>query len=229
MKLLPYILCASLFLAAPLSTDAREKIKGPVKPKFSLTKLHAAYKNTASVSADFNQEVYQASLARTKTSRGSIKLAKPNLVRWEIYEPEASIMVSNGRKLSYFTPDARGKGKGQVIERKATELQRQPMFRILTGSAALDKEFAVEKQAVVEGSEKGENLTELTLRPKKPMGDLERATLRVNSKYLIQELILETQSGNKTKITLQNQTLGAKLPAQLFDFKPPADTEVVRN
>jgi outer membrane lipoprotein-sorting protein len=42
-------------------------------------------------------------------------------------------------------------------------------------------------------------------------------------------MILETQSGNKTKFTLQNQTLGAKLPAQIFDFKAPAGTEVVNN
>ena len=51
----------------------------------------------------------------------NLKLSKPNLARWEIYEPEASVMVSDGHKLSYYTPDARGKGKGQVIERKAAD------------------------------------------------------------------------------------------------------------
>lgn len=193
------------------------------KAGFSLGKLQATYKGAGSLEGDFVQEVYQASLARTKTSKGSLKLSKPNLVRWEIYEPEASVMVSNGRKVFYFTPDARGKGKGQVIERKASELERQPLFQILTGNASLEKEFTVKKK------EKAGDVTSLTLKPKKEMADLDQVILRVSSKYLIEEMILETQSGNKTKFTLQNQALGAKLPAQIFDFKAPAGTEVVNN
>jgi outer membrane lipoprotein carrier protein len=222
MQLLRYIMCASLVLSPQLA-QAKKKAEVKAKPTFSLSRLHNSYKKAQGLEADFVQEVYQASLARTKTSRGSIKLAKPNLVRWEISEPEASVMVSNGRRVSYFTPDARGKGKGQVIERSASELQRQPLFRILAGSSPLEKEFSIMRQTSLEDG------TELLLKPKKPMGDLEQAILRVSAKYLIEEMILETHSGNKTKITLQNQALGAKLPRQLFEFKPPADTEILRN
>ena len=120
-------------------------------------------------------------------------------------------------------PDARGKGKGQVIERKAKELEKQALFRVLSGASPLDKEFIVLKE------EKGKEATTLTLKPKAPWNDLEQLILRVGPKYLISELILETQSGNKTKITLQNQSLGAKLPAQIFEFKAPAGTEIVNN
>lgn len=227
-------LCGSLVtlcllgFAAPAPAVEKAKLEA-AKPGISLTKLQTAYKQAGSVAADFTQEVYQASLARTKTSQGSLKLSKPNLVRWETESPEASVMVSDGRKLSYFTPDARGKGKGQVIEKKAGELERQPIFRILTGSSPLDKEFEIEKQEEIAGINPEAKLTQVTLKPKKPMGDLERAKLKVNSKYLIEELILEAQSGNTTKITLQNQTLGAKLPGALFQFKAPPGTEVVKN
>jgi outer membrane lipoprotein carrier protein len=214
-----------LFVLVPADASAKKKPSS----SFSLSKLQASYKGTGSLEADFVQEVYQASLARTKTSKGSLKLSKPNFVRWETYEPEASVMVSNGRKVSYFTPDARGKGKGQVIERSAGELAKQPLFRILTGSARLDKEFKVQKQSEVPGQEPEEKWTELSLKPLKPMGDLVHVQLRVNSKYLIQELITESESGKKTKFTLQNQALGAKLPPALFEFKPPADTEVLQN
>jgi outer membrane lipoprotein carrier protein len=197
----------------------------PPKKAFSLEKLQNTYKKALSLEADLLQEVYQASLGRTKTSRGSLKLAKPNLARWEIYEPEASVMVSDGLKLSYFTPDARGKGKGQVIERKAVELQKQPLFRILTGASSLDKDFHVEKETEWADG-KG---TELVLKPTKKLGDIVEVRLRVGPKYLIQELITETEAGNKTKITLQNQVLGAKLPPALFAFKPPAGTEVLQH
>lgn len=227
------LLCGSLVTLsllgfAPISR-AVDKAQIAATPQLSLAKLQSSYKQAGSVAADFTQEVYQASLARTKTSQGSLKLSKPNFVRWETEAPEASVMVSDGRKVSYFTPDARGKGKGQVIERKAGELERQPIFRILTGSSPLDKEFTLEKQEDIAGVNPEAKITVVTLKPKKPMGDLERAKLKVNSKYLIEELILEAQSGNTTKITLQNQTLGAKLPGALFQFKAPPGTEVVKN
>jgi len=222
--MLRYIMCGLVVTSLAMAGGAPEEKKVKKKKStFSLSKLQSSYKNAASLESDFIQEVYQASLARTKTSKGNLKLSKPNLVRWEIHEPEASIMVSDGRKVSYFTPDARGKGKGQVIERKAAELERQPLFQILTGSASLEKEFILKKQ------EKAGDTTNLTLEPKKEMADLEQVTLKVGPKYLIEEMILETQSGNKTKFTLQNQALGAKLPAQIFEFKAPAGTEVVKN
>ncbi len=201
----------------------------PVKKKFSLAKLQKTYKETTAIEADFVQEVYQASLARTKSSKGSLKLAKPNLVRWEIHEPEASVMVSNGRKLWYFNPDARGKNKGQVLERKPSDLQKQPIFQILTGASALDSDFTVEKTEEKIGLSKELKLTSISLKPKKPMADLARAVLTVNSNYLISEIIIENQSGNTTKITLLNQVLGAKLPPVLFDFKPPEGTEILQN
>lgn len=218
---------ALLYVSGP--AFAVDKAKLPAKKAFSLEKLQRSYKKNASLEADFLQEVYQASLARTKTSKGTLKLSKPNLVRWEIHEPEASVLVSNGRKVFYYTPDARGKGKGQVIQKKTTELERQPLFRILTGSSPLHKEFKVVKMEEQPNLTSGDKWTQITLKPLKPMGDIEQVLLQVDGKYLIQELITENLSGNKTKITLQNQVLGAKLPPALFEFKPPADTEVLTN
>ncbi len=222
------ILCAALILNFT-SSNSFAAAKPAKKNGFSLEKLQQSYKKAGSLEADFVQEVYQASLDRIKTSKGSLKLSKPSMVRWEFYEPDASILVSNGRKVFYFTPDARGKGKGQVIPRKASELEKQPLFRILTGTSPLKKEFKVLKEELVEPTGSKEKVTQLTLQPIKPMGDISLVLLRVNSKYLIQELITESETGNKTKITLQNQVLGAKLPPALFEFKPPADTEVLQN
>lgn len=222
------ILCLISLLVLP-SAYALDKTKVAIEKKFSLERLQETYRKQPSLQADFIQEVYQATLARTKTSMGRLQLAKPSLIRWEVHEPEASVMVSNGRKVFYFTPNARGPGKGQVIEKSANELTRQPLFRILTGDVPLTKEFTVLKQEKVPGVAKDESLTFIELKPKKTMGDIANLKLRVDAKYLIRELILENVNGNSTKITLQNQTLGDKLPPALFDFKPPEGTEILRN
>lgn len=229
MKALKYILCALGLIVVNHSAIAVDKSKLNTEKPISLTKIQKKYKNAGSLEADFTQEVYQATLARTKTSKGSFKLSKPNFVRWEIYEPESSLMVSNGRKLYYFNPDARGKGKGQVIERKGTELEKQPIFQILSGTSPLDRQFKVEKIEKNAGLIKEAEATAVHLKPKISMGDLNSVVLRLNKKLMIEEILLEHESGNKTKITLHNQALGAKFPAELFEFKPPAETEVLKN
>ncbi len=70
--------------AAPVKLPKATKAAKPPKTTFSLEKLQAAYKNTGSMEADFLQEVYQASLSKFKTSKGSLKMSKPNMIRWEI-------------------------------------------------------------------------------------------------------------------------------------------------
>ncbi len=192
---------------------------------FSIKRLEAKYKSAKSLEADFVQEVFQATLAKVKTSKGNIRLRKPGSVRWEIYEPEASIMVSNGRKLWYYTPNAGTKGKGQVIERSANELSKQPLFQILTGTSGLEKAFTVVKTEAKEEKE----LTEVTLKPKQSSGPLELVRLTVDDKYLISEVFLKNTTGNTTKISLLNQHLDATFPAVLFNFVPPAGVDVIKN
>ena len=217
----------SLLLCLPLVAQALAPAKASPKAAMLLEQLQQQYKMAKSLEAEFQQEVYQAALARTKTSKGSLRLQKPQQMRWEIYEPEASIMVSNGRKLWYYTPGA-GK-KGQVLERSAKELSQQPLFRLLVGNVAWNKEFRIMAQEQVAGIKAGEKLHKLTLKPLKDWGDLIQVKLSLTEKALIQELILENSSGNTTKIHLQSQSFGDKLPAALFEFKAPQGTEILKN
>lgn len=216
MKNLAYL---GLFLAlsAVAGAPAAKKVK-----IFSAEKLEQTLRDAGSLEAEFLQEVYQASLGRTKTSSGSISLSKPDRMRWETYKPEASLTVSNGRKLWYFTPALDSKGKGQVMEHSASRLKEQPVFRLLTGQAQLLKEFRLLEAPYQEGKFR------VQLKPVKPMGDLSLVRLEVTDKYLISEILLENKSGNRTKISLQNVKVGSKLPPVLFDFKPPPGAELIQ-
>lgn len=212
------------------SARARNRLqKKPTSKKVSvsqainpLKEFEKTYSEAKSLEADITQEVYQATLDRTKTSKGSIKLAKPGFVRWDTLEPEMSVMVSNGRALWYYSPQAAGKEKGQAISQDPKEIQKQPLFRLMTGTKAIEPDF---KQESSKALEKGG--FEFKLSPVASMGDLKTVTLKVSEAYLIETVDLEYNSGNKTKIMLQNQKLNGKFPAEIFQFKPPAGTEVL--
>lgn len=192
------------------------------KPLSLAQKIQNKYQKVASFEASITQEVYQAALGRTKTSTGSLQLQKPNLIRWETHEPETNILVSNGSRLWYFTPAVDPKGKGQVIQRPASTVKNQPLYRILTGTASLDTEFTMLKEATHDG------LTELTMKPIKTMGEVRQIKLSVNKDYEIVELLLQNAGENTTRIRLQNTKLGGKFPPNLFDFKPPPGVDLIK-
>jgi outer membrane lipoprotein carrier protein len=190
--------------------------------ELDLGRLEKKYAEVGSIEADFTQEVYQATLARTKTSRGAITLSKPLLVRWETHAPERSVLVSNGIKIWYYTPEIGPEDKkGQVIVSPASELSKNPLIGILNGSIPVEKAFRIKSRNESDG------LHTLELEPKKRMGDVKTAILEVGSNYLIKQIKLIHQSGNTTKISLQKVRLGAKLPTNLFKFSPPPGTQVV--
>jgi outer membrane lipoprotein-sorting protein len=109
-----------------------------------------------------------------------------------------------------------------VIERPAKDLGKQPLYRILTGQAAFEKEFQLLS------SKKENKNTILTLKPKQPLGDTETIQLTVNKSNEIIELLLLNKGENTTRIRLQKTALGGKFLPNLFDFKPPPGTDLVK-
>ena len=234
MKQQKYIWGVAIFIltscAHSAPVDAAPKaVKTKASLSFSTKRLQETYKKAQSIEATFQQEVYQASLARTKTSSGKLALERPSRVHWEVLVPEPSLTISNGTKLWYYTPNVGASGKGQVMVRSAKQLTEQPLFRILTGSADLTKEFKIDQVERLEGIVRGAAVTKLTLLPRRPKfwGDMEQIALTVDANYLISEVLIHNRSGNRTKITLQNQKVGPKLSPKLFDFSPPAGAEVL--
>jgi outer membrane lipoprotein carrier protein len=206
--------CFSAWGKAPIK---KSKV---AKSSFSLSHFAEKYRAAKTLEADFTQEVYQATLAKIKTSSGTIALSKPNRIRWETHQPEKSVMVSNGRKLWFYNPNQGA--KGQVIEHSATYMKSQPLFRLLSGEGKLEEEFQLINAKPLE------NGFDFSLKPRRPSGDLERVQILTDRNYLISMIILNNRSGNKTKISLQNLGLDSKLLSVLFDFTPPPDAEIVK-
>ncbi len=185
--------------------------------------LKRNYQKAGSIQADFEQEVFQATLSRTKSSSGKLLISKPDKVRWEIHAPEKNIMVSNGRKLFYYSPDAGADGKGQVIVRPAKLLAKHVVIQILNGSIPMDREF---KLKVVR--KQGRELRLVTVLPRKKLSDIAEVEMTIDRRSRIVALNLHHHSGNRTKIRLKNLRLGDKLPTTLFEFEPPEGVEILQ-
>jgi outer membrane lipoprotein carrier protein len=182
--------------------------------------MQEKYASAKTLTTQFVQRQKSIALGTTKESSGRIYFKRPDRFRWETHEPasSASILVSNGKKVWYYTPPSRPQGKGQVMVRRAADVQSRLAMDLLAGSANLHKDFRVKEQ--------GPDRFELT--PLKPAGDIEHIELFVERPTnLVYKLILFTTIGNETQLELKNVELGPELKDAMFNFVPPENTEEI--
>jgi outer membrane lipoprotein carrier protein len=186
--------------------------------KSALDRMQEKYKTIGSLTAEFSQKKTNLALGTAKDSNGRIYVKRPNKFRWETIEPEPSILVSNGRKIWYYTPPFRKGEKGQVMVRRSTD-QSQLAVDLLAGRANVKKDF--------KSKELGPDHFELI--PVKPMADVDRVEVFIEkATNLVYKLSLFTSTGNQTELMLKNVTLDPKLSESMFNFSPPENTEEIR-
>src|SRR5262249_9142250 len=122
------------------SATKSEKKHSPAEKTSALQETQKKYKDVKTLTAEFSQKKTNLALGTTKESAGRIFMKRPNLFRWQTEEPEASILVSNGKKIWYYTPPFREGEKGQVMVRHASD-QSKLAVDLLSGQFDLKKDF----------------------------------------------------------------------------------------
>lgn len=185
----------------------------------SLNVVQSKYKNVKTLTAEFTQQQKNVTLGTTKESSGRIYIMRPNKFRWETHAPEKSILVGNGNKVWFYTAPFREGEKGQVMTKRAADVQSKLAIDLLSGQSDSNKDFKI--KSLADG--------QYSLTPVKPAGDIERVELFVEkTTNLVYKLVLFTKSGNETELTLKNVTLSPKLNETMFNFVPPPNTEEIR-
>lgn len=184
-----------------------------------LADVQSTYKNVKTLTAEFTQQLKNVALGTTKESSGRIFIKRPEMFRWETHQPEQSILVSNGKKVWYYTAPFRKGEKGQVMTKRAADVQSRLAIDLLAGTINTEKDFKVKRLAD----------DQIELIPLKAAGDIERVQLYIEKPTkLVYKLVLFTKSGNQTALTLKNVTLGPNLSDTMFNFIPPANTEEIQ-
>ena len=187
-----------------------------------LKSMQAKYAGVKTLTTQFEQKRTSVALGTTTETSGRIYIKRPSSFRWETHQPDPSIMISNGKKLWYYTPAPDKKTPGRVQIHSATDVQSNLAVDLLSGQSDLQKSFAIE-----EDSSKEPPI--YRLKPKIPAGDIDHIELYVEKKTnLIYKLILFTTIGNRTELVLDNVAFGPKLPDSMFNFTPPPNTEEIR-
>jgi outer membrane lipoprotein carrier protein len=188
-----------------------------------LDSLENFVKSAKSGRAEFTQVVTaparEGQAARSKTSSGNFEFVRPSRFRFEYKKPFEQTIVADGQTLWLYDPDLK-----QVTSRKQSQvLDATPAALIAAApdTTALRKDFNLENAGEKDG------LQWVLATPKAKEGQLRSVKVGFRGDQLASVEILDG-FGQRSVITFTKMELNAAIPAETFNFKPPAGADVLK-
>jgi outer membrane lipoprotein carrier protein len=203
------------------SSPAGAAAPGTTEIPKALQEIEAHYAKQKTLTAEFTQINESAALKQSKKSLGRIYVKRPDKVRWETFQPDANILVSDGRTFWFYTPPFDETEHGQLIERKASQMQSKLAQALISGRFSVAKDMKIDAQ--------GPNRYRLTPKRAGNAGTVKRAEIEINpATHTIEKVTLDHSDGNHSVITLSKIELGKNFEDAFFVFTPPAKTDRVQ-
>jgi outer membrane lipoprotein carrier protein len=181
----------------------------------AIDQLHQFLNGTRTLKAEFSQIVINKSGRKPQQSSGSVAIARPGKLRWDIQKPYPQLVVGDGEKIWIFDPELK-----QVTVRKAGQAISSSPAALLAGSNELEKDFVLEEAGEAEGM----NWVEAT--PRAGDSGFEKVRLGFAGKDL-KAMELHDSFGQRTLIHFSGLERNITLPPATFRFAPPAGVDVV--
>jgi outer membrane lipoprotein carrier protein len=188
-----------------------------------LDSLEAFVKSAKSGRADFTQVVTaparEGQSARSKTSSGTFEFQRPSRFRFDYKKPFEQTIVADGQTLWLYDVDL-----NQVTARKqAAVLGSTPAALIASAPdvATLRKDFNLEAAPDKDG------MQWVQATPKVKDGQLTSMRVGFRGNELAALEILDS-FGQRSVLTFNKMELNAAIPAEQFQFKPPAGVAVLK-
>jgi outer membrane lipoprotein carrier protein len=174
------------------------------------------YNQLHSLTAGFTESYEGLGMARTES--GKLLLLKPGRMRWDYTAPAGKVFLLDGKYAWFY---ARGDSQVQRISAKKLDDLRSPL-RFLLGHTELEKEM----NSLTLAPAANGHFT-LTGLPKGQEQRVTRLTLTVTADGTITVIEIEEADGALTRFSFTGEVPNAPIPAEMFQFTPPAGVPVV--
>ena len=181
----------------------------------AIDQLHDFLKNTRSFKADFSQALLAKNGRKPQQSSGTVAVARPGKLRWEIAKPYPQLVVGDGERFWIHDPELQ-----QVTVRKADKALGASPAALLSGSNDLERNFNLREAGEADG------LAWVEATPKTGDSGFERVRLGFAGADL-QAMELFDSFGQTTLVRFSRIERNPNLPAATFKFTPPAGADVI--
>lgn len=216
MKPMPTRLLALCLMCAATGASA-ETARG---------RLDSFAKGLQSVSAKFEQRVFDANGQPGKASSGNLSVQAPRQFRWNVTRPYQQLIVADGMHVWIYDPDLE-----QVTVRNQSLEEAHSPLTVLTDVSLLDRDFAAAEQ----GERDGLLWLRLTSRAKEAdfeyadlgFGCADAAKRDCGDAVVLSRMVFKDTLGNRTDTTYSDWQRNPRLGAEEFRFTPPAGVDVI--
>src|SRR5216117_1798499 len=184
-----------------------------------LKNLLARIRENPITQADFQEQRVIRLMKKPIVNSGKVWFQPPNKFRREVKGNSPSLTVSDGHQLWIFYPSFRSAERYSLGK-------RSPLDSVIAAiNSALNLEDVENTFAI--NARKIDNGYELELTPRTPAmkGVFQKLNLRINDKLRAERTEMLQLNGDRIVTSYSNQ-LRAPLPASIFEFTPPAGTEI---
>ena len=196
---------ALLFAAVPLFAQAAGAVD----------RLHQFLASTKTLKADFSQLVITKGGRKPQESSGTVAIARPGKLRWDIRKPYPQLVVSDGEKVWIHDSELQ-----QVTVRQVGKAIGGSPAALLSGSNDLERNFTLSEAGEREG------LLWVEAVPKSGDSGFERVRIGFAGSDL-RAMELQDSFGQTTLIRFSALERNPQLPAASFRFVPPAGVDIV--
>ena len=207
---------ALVFVALTCSTNS-----APVS-EADLKSLLAGIRQNRSNQADFQEQRVIRLMKKPILSSGKVWFQPPNKFRREVKGSSPSLTVSDGRQLWIYYPNFKSAERYPLGKRSPLD---STVVAINSSLNLEDVENTFQIRATK--SDPPQAGYELTLLPRAASMKrvFQKLDLRINDQLRVERTDMLLPNGDRIVTTYWNQTRGP-VPASMFEFTPPAGTEV---
>ena len=165
-----------------------------------------------SLETPFIQERKLPSLKQALTTPGKLSFAKPDKVRWQLGEPSATLVISDGSTLTLIDYAAK------TARRIPADSPQAARFSMLTGKGFQSAEnFHAMFEVIAHRIESGIHQYTLKAKERRMRSQVPWIFLDIDpAKSELRAMELELQDKSRIRTVFQNPRFNAKLPASQF-------------
>lgn len=176
------------------------------------TTLQTQLRKIQTIQANFQQRVYSENQQLLHTYNGNMQFKKPNQFRWEVTQPDPTLLITDGKKLWNYDI-----GLEQVTVQKYTANKEvTPLSFVLDDAESLPKNFNIEQMS--------NSCYKLT--PKQENSNFVNVAVCFKRDQITSVNILD-HLGQNSVFEFSQIKNNLNIPTQRFAFNPPAGVDIV--
>jgi outer membrane lipoprotein carrier protein len=183
----------------------------------AINSLKNFIQQTRTVRANFSQTLYDKSARTVQESKGTMQFERPEKFRWTYDKPYEQLIVGDGRKVWFYDRDL-----NQVTERSFNIAIGSSPAALLAGSSAIEDNFELVELGVQNEMEWLEAI------PKSKESAFEFIQMGFSPDGVLKIMALRDNFGQTTILSFSDLDKNPTLPADLFQFTPPGNADVIR-